>query len=97
SDNVVMLYLLVVIGAAVCVGRWPAILASVLAYLAIDWFFVCPRSLFTAGNPGELLTLVAFVVTAASTGQLTATLRARERQTAVLAETSWTVASQLDR
>lgn len=102
--NISMLYLLVVIGLALRFGSSPAILAAVLAFLAFDWFFVQPFYTFTVRDPAEWLALVMFLITASIIGQLTALLRKqadearrRERETAVLAESSWAVASQLDR
>jgi two-component system sensor histidine kinase KdpD len=102
--NISMLYLLVVIGAALRYGSGPAVLASILAFLAFDWFFVEPRSTFTVHDPAEWLALLMFLVTATVTGQLTALLRARaeearrrERETAALSEASWAIASQVDR
>ncbi len=102
--NVSMLYLLVVIAVALRFGSGPAIGASILAFLASDWFFVEPLYAFTVRDPAEWLALIMFLVTAATTGQLTALLRRqadearrRERETAALAEVSWAVASQVDR
>jgi PAS domain S-box-containing protein len=93
--NVSMLYLLVVILAALRFGRGPAVLASVIAFLAFDWFFVQPRYMFTVRQLSEWLALIMFLITAMVTGQLTALLQARaeearqsEREAAVLAETS---------
>lgn len=101
--NVSMLYLLVVIGAAVGFGSGPAVTASVLAFMAFDWFFVDPRHTFTVSDPAEWIALLAFLVTAVVTGQLTSTLqvraeeaRQRERETAALAEASWAVAAQVE-
>src|SRR5437868_10284851 len=63
--NVSMLYLLVVIAAALRFGSGPAVLASVLAFLAFDWFFVQPFHTFTVREPSEWLALVMFLITAA--------------------------------
>src|SRR6476661_7694980 len=41
-SNISLLYLLVVLWLAAWVGRGPAILASVLAFLAYDLFFISP-------------------------------------------------------
>jgi two-component system, OmpR family, sensor histidine kinase KdpD len=41
--NVSMLYLLVVIGSALMLGRFAAILASLEAFLVFDWFFKSHR------------------------------------------------------
>ena len=73
--NISMLYLLVVIGLALCFGSSPAIFAAVLAFLAFDWFFVQPYYTFTVRDPAEWLALVMFLITASIIGQLTALLR----------------------
>ena len=101
--NVSMLYLLVVIAAALRFGSGPAIFASLFSFFAFDWFFVRPHFTLTVSDPSEWLALLMFLITAVCMGQLTALLRSqadearrRERETAALAEASWAVASQLD-
>jgi two-component system, OmpR family, sensor histidine kinase KdpD len=102
--NISLLYLLVVLGAALRYGSGAAVLASILSFLAFDWFFVEPRSTLTVRHPDEWLALLMFLVTATVTGQMTALLRARaeearrrEAETAALSEASWAIASQVDR
>lgn len=102
--NISMLYLLVVIAAAVRYGSGPAVVASLLAFLSFDWFFVQPFHTFTVEDPAEWLALLIFLVTAGVTGQLTALLRARadearrrEHETATLAAATTAVAAQVDR
>src|SRR5437899_1979293 len=65
--NISMLYLLVVIGAALRFGSGPAVLASVLAFLAFDWFFIQPYHRFTVRDPAEWIALLMFVITAGVT------------------------------
>ncbi len=100
--NISVLYLLVIIAIALRCGSGAAIAASVLAFLAFDFFFVDPRHTFTVTDPAEWVALVIFLVTAATTGHLTASLRQqamraelRERETAALAEAHAAVASQI--
>ncbi len=102
--NIPMLYLLVVIGAALLLGRAAAILASIASFFSFDYFFVAPRYQLTVQEPAEWLALCIFLLTATVTGQLMALLRARAEEaqrrkleTAALAEASWAVASELDR
>jgi two-component system sensor histidine kinase KdpD len=102
--NISFLYLLAVIGMALWFGRGAAVAASLLAFLAFDYFFTEPRFTLTVHDPGEWLALCMFLLTAIVTGQLTALLRARadearqrEREAEALAEASWAVASQVDR
>lgn len=78
--NISMLYLIAVLAAAVAFGSGPAILASVAAFLAFDWFFVKPYFSITVADPDEWLTLLLFLLTAFVTGQLAAAQRQRARE-----------------
>jgi two-component system sensor histidine kinase KdpD len=100
-SNSSFLYLLVVIGVAYRYGSRPAVLASLLGFLAYDWWLVTPRYHFTVHEPEEWLALGMFLLTAIVTGQLTVHLQQRAeearqhaREFAALAEASWAVASQ---
>lgn len=73
-------YLLVVLALASTRGRFSAILASVLAFLAYLFFFVPPLYTFLIPRFEDLLTLVIFLSTAVITGQLAAALRLRAEQ-----------------
>lgn len=102
-SNISLLYLLVVIGAALYLGRGPAIAAAVLAFLAYNYFFEPPIFAFVVNEPGQVLTLAMFLVTAVSIGNLTAALnlraeeaRRKGREATALAATSCAVSSQLD-
>ncbi|HEX8728724.1 MAG TPA: ATP-binding protein [Ktedonobacterales bacterium] len=78
--NISLLYLLVVLWLAAWVGRGPAILASVLAFLAYDLFFIPPLFRFTVDDPTEWLSLIALLVTSLVTGQLASAVRDRARE-----------------
>ncbi len=89
--NISMIYLLLVLALAVGVGSGPAILASVLSFLAFDWFFVEPVGRFTVDDASEWLALFLFLVVAIITSQLAGGLRRsagearrRARETATL-------------
>jgi two-component system sensor histidine kinase KdpD len=93
--NISMIYLLLILALAVWAGSGPAILASLLAFLAFDWFFVTPVGRFTVEDPSEWLALFLFLVVAIISGQLAAGLRSRAaearrraRETATLYELS---------
>ncbi len=75
--HISMIYLIVVLGVAALYGSRPAIVASVLAFFAFDWFFVVPIHTLTISDPDEWLSLLLFLVTGMVTGQLAA--RQRER------------------
>jgi two-component system sensor histidine kinase KdpD len=59
--NVSMLYLLIVLATATRFGSGPAVLASLLAFLAYDWFFVDPAQTLTVADPEEWLSLLMMV------------------------------------
>ena len=80
--NVSMLYLIVVLAVATRLGSGPAVLASVLAFLTFDWFFVEPLHTFTVADPGEWVSLLLFLVTAVFTGELAADQRRRAHEAA---------------
>lgn len=75
--NISMLYLLLVLALAILAGSGPAILASVLAFLAFDWFFVPPVGRLTVSDPQEWLALCLFLIVAVIAGQLAAGLQRR--------------------
>jgi two-component system sensor histidine kinase KdpD len=79
-SNISLVYLFVVLWLARQYGRAPAILASILAFLAYDFFFIPPLHLFTVDNPAEWVSLAALLVTSLVLGQLTATVEARRRE-----------------
>jgi two-component system sensor histidine kinase KdpD len=78
--NISLLYLLVVVYLATRHGRAPAVLASILAFLAYDFFFIPPYYRLTVEDPSEWLSLLALLVTALVIGQLTATVQARANE-----------------
>lgn len=83
--NVSMLYLIGVLATATVAGSGPAILSSVAAFLAFNWFFVEPVHTLTVAEPSEWFALVLFLLTGAITGQLAGAqrrraLEARERE-----------------
>jgi len=101
--NVSMVYLVLVIAAALLLGRGPAIWVSLTSFLAFNWFFVEPRYTFDVTEQTNWSALITFLIIATVTGQLMAMLKARawearqsQRETAALADASWAVASRLD-
>src|SRR5581483_8159894 len=78
--NISLLYLLVVLGLASTRGRFPAIIASFVAFLSFDYLLVEPIYQFTIARPEEWLALVIFLCTAILTGQLASALRIRAQQ-----------------
>ena len=73
--NLLMLYLLVVVLAAVYLGRGPAILASVLGVLAFDYFFVPPVLTLSVADAEYLLSFASFLIVGVVISYLTAQVR----------------------
>ena len=73
--NIVMLFLLGMVGVALRFGRGPAALAAVLNVAAFDFFFVPPRLSFAVSDVQYLVTFAVMLVVGLLTGQLTAGLR----------------------
>jgi two-component system sensor histidine kinase KdpD len=93
--NLVMLYLLVVLIAALRYGRGPASLSAVLSVIAFDFFFVPPNYTFAVTDFQYLLTfagllIVGLVVStlASQAREQAKTARHRQSQTAALHDLS---------
>jgi two-component system sensor histidine kinase KdpD len=77
--NIVMLFLLAVVGVAVRYGRGPAVLAAFLNVAAFDFFFVPPRLSFAVSDVQYLLTFGVMLAVGLVIGQMTAGLRYQAR------------------
>ncbi len=102
-SNISLLYLLVVLWLAAVFGRGPAIAASILSFVAYDFFFIPPLHRLTIGNPTEWLSLTALLATSLVLGQLTAAAQARardavesEQRTATLHALSQLIVAEMD-
>ena len=73
--NIVMLFLLGVVGVATRFGRGPAALAALLYVAAFDFFFVSPRLSLAVSDVQYLVTFGVMLVVGLLVGQLTAGLR----------------------
>jgi two-component system sensor histidine kinase KdpD len=78
--NISIVYLLVILALASTRGRYAAILASLVAFLAFDFFLVPPLYVFTISRVEEWIALFVFLVTAILTSQLAVALRQRAEQ-----------------
>src|SRR5437588_2095220 len=78
--NISMLYLVAVLIVAVAFGRVAAIVASILAFVTFDWFFVPPTHQLVVADAEELFSLALFLITAVVTGTLAARERARAQE-----------------
>lgn len=79
SANIVMLYLLGVVGVALRWGRGPAVLAAFASVAAFDFFFVPPSFSFAVSDVQYGLTFVVMLVVGLVIGQMTAGLRYQAR------------------
>lgn len=73
--NIVMLFLLGVVGVAMRFGRGPAAFAAMLNVVAFDFFFVPPRFSFTVNDAQYVVTFGVMLAVGLLVGQLTAGLR----------------------
>lgn len=75
--NIVMFFLLTVVGIGWFYGRGPAVVAAFLGVGLFNFFFVPPRFSFAVDNAEFLLTFAVMLVVALAIGQLTAGLKAQ--------------------
>jgi K+-sensing histidine kinase KdpD len=68
--NYVFLYLGLVAAVGVARGLWPALLAAVVSFAFLDYFFVLPYYTFTISSSQDVLNLMVFVATAGLVGIL---------------------------
>ncbi len=62
--NIALLYLLVVLISATTIGLGPALLASLLAFLGFNFFFVPPLHTFTVADSQDVVRLLTFLAVA---------------------------------
>jgi two-component system sensor histidine kinase KdpD len=77
--NLVMAYLLIVVIAAIRLGRGPSIMTAVLSVLAFDLFFVPPRLTFVVADAQYLLTFAGLLVVGLVISTLTSRVRDQAR------------------
>jgi Osmosensitive K+ channel histidine kinase len=77
AATVSLCFLLVVLGMAFFFGSRPALLASVLGAMAINFFFLPPYYTLTISEPENWVSLFVFLAVAVTVGQLSATARTR--------------------
>jgi two-component system sensor histidine kinase KdpD len=90
-SNLVMIYLLGIVGVAMRTGRGPSLLAAVLSVVALDFFFVPPRFTLAVTDTRYLFTFCVMLVVGLVISGLTVRTRAqadaalhREQRTAAL-------------
>jgi two-component system sensor histidine kinase KdpD len=73
--NLSMIFLAAVLFCAVRFGSRAAVIASILSFLAYNFFFIEPIYTFTIAQPYELFALLIFLAVAVFTGSLAGRLR----------------------
>jgi two-component system sensor histidine kinase KdpD len=73
--NIVMFFLLAVVGVGWIHGRGPAVLAALLGVALFNFFFVPPRFSFAVADGEFLVTFAVMLLVALAIGQLTAGLK----------------------
>jgi two-component system sensor histidine kinase KdpD len=75
-----MLYLAVVVVCALVGGRWPALAASGLGFLCLNYFFVAPLHTLDVANRLSALTLATFVLVSVAVSAVVDTAERRRVQ-----------------
>lgn len=70
TTTAALAYVLAVIGAAAIGGLWPGLVASVLSFLALNFFFTPPFHTFTAAKTEDLVALAVFLAVSATVGTM---------------------------
>ncbi len=78
--DISLAYLLVILALASQQGLYPALLASIAAFLSFDFFLVHPVYSLLISKFDDILTLIVFLVTAIITSRLASALRLRAEQ-----------------
>ncbi len=77
TTTIALVLLLVILFIAAAFGSRPAFLASLLAVLSFNFFFLPPLHTFTITEPQNWIALAAFLITALTAGQLSSYARRR--------------------
>lgn len=80
STTVGFAYLLLIVFVAILCGSAPALVASVLAVLPFNFFFLPPFHTFAIADPQNWLALTVFFITALAVGQLSARAKRRAEE-----------------
>jgi two-component system sensor histidine kinase KdpD len=75
--NLSLIFLMAVLFAAIRFGLWPSVYASLLSFVAFNFFFTEPYHTFIVAHREDVLTMVFFLVVAVIVGNLAARLKAQ--------------------
>jgi two-component system sensor histidine kinase KdpD len=76
-ESLALIFLVAVLVVAIRHGLWPSLFASLLSFLAYNFFFTEPRLTLHIAEREVVLTLLLFLVVAILTGNLASRLRAQ--------------------
>jgi two-component system sensor histidine kinase KdpD len=65
TPGLLLLLLLAPVGVAIIGGLYPALVASIVAFVAADWYYIPPTSSLRFARAGDALALVVFVAVSA--------------------------------
>ena len=91
--NLSMIFLTAVLFCAVTYGLWSAVAASLISFIAYNFFFIEPIYTFTVAEPHELFALLIFLAVAILTGSLAGRVR---DQSAIVRQRAETTQSLYD-
>ena len=80
ATTVALALLLVILFIATFIGRNPALLASAVAMLCFNYFFLPPVRTWTISEPQNLIAWAAFMITAITAGELSAYAKRRAEE-----------------
>ena len=80
--NLVMVYMLAIVGIALLFGRTESVVGSILCVVALDFFFVAPRFSLSVKHAEYLITLVGMLITGLVMSTLTLRIRLQSRSVA---------------
>ncbi|MEP6947005.1 MAG: DUF4118 domain-containing protein [Acidobacteriota bacterium] len=86
NTTVALTLLMIVLTSATFFGRNPALLASFVAMLCFNYYFLPPVRTWTIAEPQNLVAWAAFTITALVAGELSAYARRRARESERLLE-----------
>ncbi|MEO3875976.1 sensor histidine kinase KdpD [Nonomuraea sp. B12E4] len=78
----ILLFLLLVVGAALTGGMWPALTAAVFGFGLLNWYFTPPLHTLTIASPENVLALAIFVLVAAMVSAVVDLAARRSREAA---------------
>ena len=80
STTVALALLLVILLVATGWGSRPAVIASLLGVICLNFFYLPPVGTFSIADPGNWIALLAFLVTAVVAGRLSASAKERAEE-----------------